>query len=123
MFASLSGDAGDNIGLTQQECNTFHNPPLSSGFIPITVNTNCSVKVGDDNPSSGSSISTIDLVVYVVIGVVAGVVILIAVGEIVRRNKRSRHDKHRSSALVESQAGVATRRQAPPPYELTQMTK
>lgn len=121
MFASLSGDAGDNVGLTQQECNTFHNPPLSSGFIPIAVDTNCSVKVGE-NPSSGSSVSTIDLVIYIVIGVVAGIIILVVVAEIVRRNKRSRHDQ-RSSALVESQAGVATRRQAPPPYALTPMKK
>lgn len=117
MFASLSGDASDNIGLTQQECNTFHNPPLSSRFIPITVDTNCSVKVGE-NPSSGSSVSTIDLVIYIVIGVVAGIIILVVVAEIVRRNKRSHQ---RSSALVESQAGVATRRQAPPPYDLILM--
>ena len=122
MFASLSGDSGANVGLTQQECSAFHNPPLSSAFVPLTVNNNCTTRVDDSGSSGSGGVAPSDLIIYIVVGVVAGVILIVAIAEIVRRSKNKRQDNTWNAALTESQTGVASRRQAPPPYDGTGAT-
>ena len=122
MFASLSGDSGANVGLTQQEGSAFHNPPLSSAFVPLTVNNNCTTRVDDSGSSGSGGVATSDLIIYIVVGVVAGVILIVAIAEIVRRSKNKRQDNTWNAALTESQTGVASRRQAPPPYDGTGAT-
>lgn len=122
MFSTLSGDSDENLGLTQQECSSFHNPPISSKLFPSIVNTNCSLKIGDNDSSGDGGISTSRLIIYVAIGVVGLVLLLVIASELYRRSNRRRAMHSHNAALAEAGtgSGVASHRaHMPPAYPMT----
>ena len=104
MAPSITGASGDNNGITRQECQTFHNPAATSGFVPLVVDANCTTQTGDDS-GSGRGLSNKALIVIVVV-VVAILVLLIIVGTTSTSGKvRYHHSYHKGGPPQERGGG------------------
>eukprot|EP00045_Choanoeca_perplexa_P007685 m.70651 g.70651 ORF g.70651 m.70651 type:complete len:514 (+) comp14171_c0_seq2:158-1699(+) len=103
MFATLSDDPKENIGLTDSECSAFLNPNRFTGFNPQQISDQCPPRRSDfevdvdvdDNGGSGSSLGDTQAALLAV----GAVIVLIALVACFSHSRRHRNTHQGSSSV------------------------